>query len=333
MKHTYESNVAHSLRHHPYQHATPASPQPNASIASFDECASAAQGLGLPVTANASGPPGGGCNVGVDLSQHAYVLHWSNGSAPLACGSVPPSPAHVFGTLRAEADGQTLTEISVEIDTDPQSNSTGVTITLRGNASVWMGAAFGSTKMANAYAIVVEPTGATVKVTERKLGNHAPGNLLQTSLEVLSNSVTGDERTVVVRRPVKGLTRDHFDFERAASAPSSGLQVLTARGAGPVLAQHVAKSGRVMTLASANTNARTCLCRGEGMTRPFGHGVGTINGVPYSPACHSAPLTSLIEQRNPSCDVRTYVGGMQCCRHGTILLDKVRCGVAVTHGV
>ena len=320
----------------PHTPHTTTSPQPNASIASFAECASAAQGLGLPVTANASGSPGGGCNVQVDLSQHAYVLHWSNSSDASACGSSPPAPAHVFGTLRADADGQTLAEISVEIDTNTKPDGAGVTITMRGNASVWMGVAFGAIKMDGAYAIVVEVErtgGDTIKVTERKLGNHAPGHLLDTSLEVVSNTVVGGERTVVVHRPVKGLTRDHFDFTKAAMAPSSGLKVLTARGAGPLLAQHAAKSGSVMTLASAVRGARTCLCRGEGMTRPFGQGVGTINGVPYSPACHSAPLTSLIEQRNPSCDVRTYVGGMQCCRHGTILLDEVSCRVAVTQGV
>lgn len=54
---------------------------------------------------------------------------------------------------------------------------------------------------------------------------------------------------------------------------------------------------------------------------PFGKGVGTINGKRYQPGCHEPPLTSLLPQRNPSCDVRTYVGGMQCCGHKTILLD------------
>ena len=54
---------------------------------------------------------------------------------------------------------------------------------------------------------------------------------------------------------------------------------------------------------------------------PFGQGVGTIDGVPYSPACHAPPLTSVLADRNPSCDVRTYVGGIQCCGHETILLD------------
>ena len=32
-----------------------------------------------------------------------------------------------------------------------------------------------------------------------------------------------------------------------------------------------------------------------------------------------APISHLPSLQ--SCDVRTYVGGMQCCRHGTILLD------------
>ena len=41
------------------------------------------------------------------------------------------------------------------------------------------------------------------KVTERKLGEHSPGNLLNSSLTILSNSVVDNIRTVVVHRLLK----------------------------------------------------------------------------------------------------------------------------------
>ena len=55
--------------------------------------------------------------------------------------------------------------------------------------------------------------------------------------------------------------------------------------------------------------------------RPFGQGVGTISGKSISSGCHAPPLTSVLRDHNPSCDVRTYVGGMQCCGHEVFLLD------------
>ena len=75
----------------------------------------------------------------VDLSRHAFVLHWSNGSNVTACGQHPPGWPHVFGTMRAAKDEQTLSELSVEIVADPKADNSGVTITFKGNASVWIG--------------------------------------------------------------------------------------------------------------------------------------------------------------------------------------------------
>ena len=49
--------------------------------------------------------------------------------------------------------------------------------------------------------------------------------------------------------------------------------------------------------------------------------MGTINGKSISQGCPPPPLTSILRDHNPSCDVRTYVGGMQCCGHKVFLLD------------
>eukprot|EP01047_Picozoa_sp_COSAG01_P001690 COSAG01_NODE_40_length_32708_cov_25.641234_5_plen_866_part_00 len=192
-----------------------------------------------------------------------------------------------------------------------------IKITITGNASCWLGVAFGKDKMDGAYAIIIEPSNGSVSVTERKLGDHAAGVLLQPSVVLLSDTVQAGTRTVVLQRELVGVSPDHFTFSAAAAA----VPTLTARGGSPHFSQHVARSGGTVLMASAAHGARTCLCKGKGAAAPFGEGVGKINGVVYSPGCKKPPLTSLIEQKNPSCDVRTYVGGMQCCRHQTILLD------------
>ena len=41
---------------------------------------------------------------------------------------------------------------------------------------------------------------------------------------------------------------------------------------------------------------------------------------PATPGCTKS--SSLIDQRNPTCDVRTYNGGLSCCHHMYYLLDK-----------
>jgi len=48
----------------------------------------------------------------------------------------------------------------------------------------------------------------------------------------------------------------------------------------------------------------------------------TLNGHFFSPHCTSdARSSDLLQHHNPTCDVATYVGGMECCRDGDVLLD------------
>ena len=71
-------------------------------------------------------------------------------------------------------------------------------------------------------------------VEERKLGDHDPGTVLSSSVRVTSNTVVDGERTVVMTRPFKGKTPDHFTFD----ASSSEISVITASGSGPSYAYH-----------------------------------------------------------------------------------------------
>ena len=65
--------------------------------------------------------------------------------------------------------------------------------------------------MANSpYTTVVDGDG---EVTERVLADHAAGIALNTSITVIHNSISGDRRTVVMNRPLKGPTPQHHAFD------------------------------------------------------------------------------------------------------------------------
>ena len=60
-------------------------------------------------------------------------------------------------------------------------------------------------------------------------------------------------------------------------------------------------------------DAPTCVCN-TGIK-------GTINGIPFSKNCLPEPKGDLAQQKNPTCSVDTYQGGLSCCHHENILLD------------
>merc|ERR1719433_1220345 len=49
--------------------------------------------------------------------------------------------------------------------------------------------------------------------------------------------------------------------------------------------------------------------------------VGTGKGKYFRNKCAAWPATDLLEQKNPTCDVRYYQGGQWCCHHMWSLLD------------
>jgi hypothetical protein len=63
--------------------------------------------------------------------------------------------------------------------------------------------------------------------------------------------------------------------------------------------------------------------------QPFGSATGVIHyletgekvGFPAN-RCPPQPRGDLLAQRNPTCDIRTYTGGLSTCHHAWILLDK-----------
>merc|ERR1712151_777215 len=105
----------------------------------------------------------------------------------------------------------------------------------------------GAASMSNSpYAIIVDGGG---RVTERVLGKNAPGGQLNPSVQVLSNSVASGLRTVVVQRPLKGLTPQHHTFD----ARKMSLNFINAVGSGPSFSYHKSKAASSISLWPAST--------------------------------------------------------------------------------
>jgi len=76
------------------------------------------------------------------------------------------------------------------------------------------------------------------------------------------------------------------------------------------------------------SSSPVCLC--EHPAPPFGKGGGTIQYLPtgeefgFINACSPEPRESVLFQHNPTCDVRSYEGGLQVCKHKWSLLDQAQ---------
>lgn len=130
------------------------------------------------------------------------------------------------------------------------------------------------------------------------------------------------------------LANDYYVFDATATV----LPYLTAAGSGPAYAYHKSKSVMSLPLLATGLKApSTCVC---GHAPPaFGH---TADGtITYTDPTHkTVPQTlgfgkscvpsnysqtergQLVDERNPTCDVRAYNGGLRCCHHLWYLLDK-----------
>ena len=207
------------------------------------------------------------------------------------------------GTLKSDA---ALVTISIQLDTSLSK----ATITLTGPSENWYGIGFNASNFVMAdqpYTIVIDGNG---NAEERKLGNHAPGNVLSQSFKVASNTVKDGKRTVVIVRPFSGQTSDHYTFDPKISS----VPLLFASGLGASYTYHGPNLRSGGTIHLQAVDYPTCLCY-EGVK-------GTINGIPFSKNCLPEPKSDLLVQKNPTCFVDTYQGGLACCHHQVVLLDE-----------
>jgi len=193
------------------------------------------------------------------------------------------------------------------------------TITLTGPSDVWYGVGFDTIAMSNSpYTIVVD--GKTGAVSEHVLGNHEAGSQIGSSVTTVTNSVVGGVRQVVVTRPLQGLTTQHHTF----NASTLLTNIISAYGTSTSLSYHKEKETAALHLWPSSSALHTCVCSLP--AAPFGKGTGTIEYLPSGETigfpfrCNANE--SVLHAHNPTCDIRTYKGGLSTCHHAWHLLDQ-----------
>jgi len=260
-----------------------------------------------------------GCSASVDSADHGIVLVYFNRISGVGCGA----DVNVLG-------GQVASLVTVDV----QLNISAATaeITLVGPDDVWFGVGFGAQAMKDSpWAIIVEGGG---KVSERTLSDQSKGTTLPSTVTVVTSAAADNVRTVVLRRPLSGTP---FSFDPTVV----NLPLINAVGQGPALDYHKNKAPASLSLLPAYAAAAAavspvvgaCVCSIG--TAPFGKAVGKLEYRPvasqpsdtgsgtvaFGNQCAPQPRTDLLAQRNPTCDVRTYVGGQIACHHMWSLLD------------
>ena len=251
-----------------------------------------------------------GCSVSMGAAGAAVARYNTDADALACCGGA----SEIFGAASS------LVSLSVRVSVV---NGT-ATLELRGPADVWFGVGLNASMMADTpYAIVVE--GGTGRVSERRLADHAAGAALIPSVAVVSSAVVDGMRTVVLERPIVGATADHYTFD----ADALHVDFINAIGAGPTIEAphypHKQKTAATLHLWPTDGSA-VCVCTQPAL--PFGKEHGLLRYEPTGEAigfgadrCAPAPRESLLDSRNPTCDMRTYAGGLSACHHGWSLLD------------
>lgn len=267
-----------------------------------------------------------GTPYGIEITETAageYVILDHQNAGESGTATVKGNTVTMGGALKAwphatiSSDFLTWTFANGVVWKRPNKTCAGLaTITITGPADAWYGTGLDAHAMAKAYAIIVDGDGA---VSERQLGTgagvsgeHQPGVLLAPSVTIKSNTVTDGKRTVVLTRPLRGLTAQHATL----SAAAAGIPIIAAVGNSKKLSYHKARGATDMFLVKAG--APMCVCEA------FGARSGSIGGAPFNNHCPPALANDHqgTAAGNDVCDVLTYEGGLKCCSHGSILLNK-----------
>jgi hypothetical protein len=284
-------------------------------ILTFQECfaaASATIGGGVRPFVNASGSDAtkpAGCSATVDAAANGTVRVYFNSATTSGVGCAAGAKT-VAGEAATLADAApTPVRVSLALDAASQRAN----ITLSGPADVWFGVGFGAHAMADApWTLVVLGNGT---VGERNLADQKAGTPLPPSVSVVRSSVADGVRTVLLSRPLQGKSASYYSF--TPSATDASVPIITALGNGAQFDYHKAKSLAVITLLPVGSATGACVC--PQAPKPFGQATGKLVYTPNAsqPAdvgqgfsgfgahkCSDFPATTLLNQTNPTCDIR-----------------------------
>ena len=263
-----------------------------------------------------------GCSVTADAAEPllAHVFFNTMDDSTSSCGGGAGSLSAVAGASEPASLGGAV-HVGVSLDAARGT----ATIHLVGPADVWFGVGFGATSMSDRpWTLIAEGAGGAV--SERRLGgpssaSHSAGDALAPSVHVTNDTTTSNRRTVVLSRPLMGASADYFSFN--ASEPA--LPFIAAVGTAAKLAAHRDKAAaRLALLPVGSHTAGACVCPQQ--PAAFGAATGTIQYHPVAnqsadvgsgsssgfgkyKVCKPFPATVLLDQHNPTCDIRHYRGG------------------------
>jgi len=256
-------------------------------------------------------PPG--CTMWPKPGTSTYTAIYNSAPSGLPCGN----------ETRVSLTGSTKLgpQVSLSLDHDTMT----ATLTMTGPADVWFGVGFDASAMSDEpYAIIVDGRGA---VTERKLGKHAPGTLLDPSVKVVSNTVVDGRRRLVLHRPVIGASSHHYTLP----TNPGDLDIISAVGDSIQLSYHRFRIGGKVTLLPTKTKA--CVC--QPTTKAYLTYMDTTTQEFGTYDCLDEPRSDMLKHGdgtgrnlpNPACHMETYHGGLQCCKHSWFLTDRDQDGL------
>ena len=106
-----------------------------------------------------------------------------------------------------------------------------------------------------------------VVVVHESGGNNV---LMKPSVKVVSNTVTGNTRTVTLTRPLAGMTSDYYSFSMTSTDVTTPF--ISAVGSGAAFAYH--KNKAIGTLSFLPANGGACIC--PEAPKAFGQATGKL---------------------------------------------------------
>lgn len=194
-----------------------------------------------------------------------------------------------------------------------------LTMTITGPASQWFAVGFNAQRMADQpWTVICNGTA----VFENQIGTcgdegqHCPGTRLNSSIQLLSNTVTGTTRTLVISRSLQGPSQSpYYSFNPARN---STIDIISAVGSSETFQYHAKHDLGSITVVNVD-GTPTCVCD-VGFAGLLCDNNGE-NCAKFVKGCVPEPDADLSAQQNPTCNSASYVGGLSCCGHERIMLD------------
>lgn len=252
-----------------------------------------------------------GCTLAYNMeTEESFVYYNEHINSTQSCGITSSTAATSMMGSTVTNNGSTSIHLAMKRET--------VTIKMIGPSDVWFGVGFDATSMSNSpYAIII--SGHQGEVSEHVLGNHQAGTKINNSIHVISNNVLNGKRTIILSRKLSGLTPQHHTFVYNQTT----INIISAYGSSDQLSYHQEKETSSLHMLPSNNDTFTCVCKLP--AAPFGKGEGNLEYMPtgeiigFPFRCN--PTESVLKAHNPTCDIRTYVGGLSTCHHKWHLLD------------